>query len=271
MKSSAHALGGEHRDRMRPQMRVKRVADGVGLPVFGEIECATCPSACTPASVRPAPCTSVFSPDSASIAAVSRPARWAVRLALPADERRAVIFDDEFVARHLAHPRAGFDRRAAQEFLRRSSAACRRAGPARAAPRRSRKRSSVGRRAPCRARPLPFALVERSALTRTPAISNQAPGNGDRPRMWSCTSFQGFAQSIRVSSLSIFVGVGDAGVRLRREVERPRSSAASARAIRSAPSRASASCKSPAVMSGADRRCARPTPWRRCRGPRPSA
>ncbi len=51
--------------------------------------------------------------------------------------------------------------------------------------------------------PAPSPLVERSAFTRTPSSSNQAPGNGDRPRIWLCTSRHGLRQSMRVSSLPI--------------------------------------------------------------------
>src|SRR4029079_10316372 len=34
----AHALGRQHRDRMRPQLRVERVANGVGFPVAAQID-----------------------------------------------------------------------------------------------------------------------------------------------------------------------------------------------------------------------------------------
>src|SRR5205809_423557 len=53
--------------------------------------------------------------------------------------------------------------------------------------------------------PTPSPLVVRSALTRTPspAISNQAPGAGDKPRMWLCTSCHGRPQATRVSSFAI--------------------------------------------------------------------
>ncbi len=34
----AGALGGQNRDRMRPQVRIQRVAHGVGVPVLGEID-----------------------------------------------------------------------------------------------------------------------------------------------------------------------------------------------------------------------------------------
>src|SRR5262245_17499949 len=52
--------------------------------------------------------------------------------------------------------------------------------------------------------PSPSALVVRSTFTRmSPPISNQAPGAGDKPRIWLCTSRQGRAQLIRVSSLAI--------------------------------------------------------------------
>ena len=51
-------------------------------------------------------------------------------------------------------------------------------------------------------------LEERSTLIRTgafsPGSSNHAPGNGDSPRMWLCTSRAGRDQSIRVSALLIF-------------------------------------------------------------------
>ena len=62
---------------------------------------ATWPSACTPASVRPAPCTSTVSPQNAAIAAVSVPCTdGPLSCDLPAGKRRAVIFDGEFVAGH---------------------------------------------------------------------------------------------------------------------------------------------------------------------------
>ena len=53
---------------MRTQMRVERVADRVGAHSLARSKCATWPSAWTPASVRPAPCTMTFSPENASIA-----------------------------------------------------------------------------------------------------------------------------------------------------------------------------------------------------------
>src|SRR5688572_12247219 len=46
----------------------------------------------------------------------------------------------------------------------------------------------------------PLAL--RSTLMRSLPSSNQAPGNGASPRIWSCTLFHGLPQSIRVSTLS---------------------------------------------------------------------
>ena len=107
--------------------------------------------------------------------------------------------------------------------------------------------------------PEPSPLVERRTFTRSVGLpsacghSNQAPGNGDSPRMWSCTCSQGRAQSMRVSCLSILFAyvmpVCGCGV----SVSEPRSSAPSARTIKSAPSRASRSYKSPAVASGSIR------------------
>ena len=62
---------------------------------------ATWPSACTPASVRPAPWTLTCSPEIASIAVLERLLHGRpVSLPLPAAERSAVIFEHELVARH---------------------------------------------------------------------------------------------------------------------------------------------------------------------------
>ena len=69
--------------------------------------------------------------------------------------------------------------------------------------------------------PAPFARVERSTFTRrgARAISNQAPGNGDSPRIWSCTSAR-LAPVDPGLALVDLVGIGDAVVGLRRELQR---------------------------------------------------
>jgi len=50
-----------------------------------------------------------------------------------------------------------------------------------------------------------FALgrAQRLDAQPSPAISNQAPGTGDKPRTWLCTSCHGRSQAIRVSSFAI--------------------------------------------------------------------
>ena len=70
-----HALGRQHRHRMRPQMRIERVAHGVGLASRApDRHAPPGPRACTPASVRPAPCTGTrLAGRAPSTAAVSTP------------------------------------------------------------------------------------------------------------------------------------------------------------------------------------------------------
>ena len=188
-------------------MRVDGVAHRVGVPVLGEVDMAR-PAR---ARARPHRCarrrwTSTLSPQNAAIAAAQHALhRRPVVLALPADERRAVVFDRELVARHGAlSPRRvpARNARAAQK----SSAfiACL---PARC---NSRMRTAPSPHAIVSASsstvpgaPAPSPRVVRSTLMRParPPISHQAPGNGDRPRTWSCTCFHGLRQSMRVSVL----------------------------------------------------------------------
>ena len=100
-------------------------------------------------------------------------------------------------------PRSGRDLRAAQELLRLHrllAGALHFEEPHRALA--AGNRQAIVQHRAGRAR----ALAARRAqhLDRAgPASSNQAPGNGDSPRQWSCTAFHGFAQSMRVSLLSI--------------------------------------------------------------------
>ena len=128
-------------------------------------------------------------------------------LDLPTGKRRAVIFDQELVARHArqllsAAPRRR-NRRAAQEVrcLHDLLAGALQFEDAHRAL-SARDGQLVVEHGPGRA--CAFALVVRKTLARAPSgSSHQAPGNGDRPRMWSCTAFHGLPQSIRVSSLAI--------------------------------------------------------------------
>ena len=135
-------------------------------------KCATWPSAWTPVSVRPAPCTVTRSPLKASTASSMRGLdRRAVVLALPADERRAVIFDRELVARHGSAGQVGSGTtaggastvpaaqgKAAQEGIGRLRRLARRAAASGASGRRCRRprpESRRARRSPCPARRRP--------------------------------------------------------------------------------------------------------------------
>ena len=155
-----------------------------------------------------------------------------------------------------------------------SSAACRRAALRRGAPRPRRTRSSGDRRAPCRARREPSPCVVRSTLTRSAAVasSNHAPGNGDSPRQWSCTSRHGL-RPVDARLVLVDLGrIGDALLGLRRELQACRAPARRAhRAISVAPSRRQRVVQLAGRHVGADRRRARPSRPGRCRAPPPSA
>ena len=93
-KSSAHPLGGQHRDRMRPQMRVERIAHRVGVPVLGEIDMRHLAERMH-AGIGAA---GALHRDRLAAEGLDRRGqralhRSAVGLDLPAGERRAVIFD----------------------------------------------------------------------------------------------------------------------------------------------------------------------------------
>ena len=89
------ALGREHRDRMRPQMRVERIAHGVGVPVLGEIDmrdlAERMDAGIGAARAADGDLLAGEAPDGRLERALDR---RAVGLDLPADERRAVIFDE---------------------------------------------------------------------------------------------------------------------------------------------------------------------------------
>ena len=196
---------------MRAQMRV----DAHRAPCrrgqsLARSTCATWPSACTPASVRPAPCDRRRARRQNAAIAVGQHAlhRQAVVLDLPADERRAVIFDGELVARHGGFS-AGRVPRATGVPRKNSSAVigCR-AGALQfddAHRARRRRRRSVCRpaRVPGRRR---RRLGRAQHLRRAPAPGNLEPGAGKRrqpaemvvrPPSTACV------QSMRVSALSI--------------------------------------------------------------------
>src|SRR5690242_2489998 len=133
----------------------------------------------------------------------------AVVLRLPADERRAVIFDGELVAGHRTRSQCNVLPRAIGKPRRNSSARVgfrpsRCSSISRTAPSPHATVSSSSSTRPGSPAPLPF--VERRTLMRLPAgCSNHAPGNGASPRQWSWTLVEDCVQSIRVSALSILL------------------------------------------------------------------
>ena len=100
-KPSAHLLGLDDGDRMRPQMRVQGVAHRVLLPLLGEIEV-------TDLAERMHAGIGAAGAVHAHLLAAERLDRGrqhalhrgAVVLDLPADERPAVVFDRELVTGH---------------------------------------------------------------------------------------------------------------------------------------------------------------------------
>src|SRR4051794_2660012 len=190
---------------MRPQMRVERVAHRVGLALGRKIEMRHL-SQCMDARIGAARALHhhLLAAERLDRRHDGALHRQVFLLQLPADERRAVVFDDDLVARHWcqlsAVPVLIFaPRRKSSARIGLPPAFCnstiRTAPSAQAMVRRSSSRVPGA--------PLPSPLALRKTLTRSPPSSNHAPGNGASPRMWSWTFFQGFAQSMRVSALSI--------------------------------------------------------------------
>ena len=116
-------LGGEPRlEIIRHDLRAESTPIGCGRKCafrpsrsrpggkcFAMSQCATCASACTPASVRPAPWTrTVLAADRLHRGFQRALHGGAIVLDLPAGERRAVIFDDELVAGHQLSRAGGF-------------------------------------------------------------------------------------------------------------------------------------------------------------------
>ena len=234
-------------------MRVDRVAHRVGSPVLARSTCATWPVACTPASVRPAPWTLRRVAAERRDRRRSTPCPTRLSPGAATDERRAVVFDRELIARHDApqRNRARRDLRAAQKLLRLHrllAGALHFEEPHRAVA--ARDRQPVVQHRAGRARAVAAGRAQHldalgAAESRTRRRETaRGRGNGRAP------AFHGLRPVDARLALVDLGRVGDALVRLRRELQRPRSSAPSARTIRSAPSRASASCRSPAVMSG---------------------
>ena len=201
-------FGREHRDRLRAQVKIDRIAHRVVIPIFGEIDMRDLAERMHAGVGAPG------TGNNDALAGEGRDRvgehalhRNAVVLRLPADKRRAVIFDGEFVAWHLdCHstrvPGAiGVPRKNSSAGIGCRPARCNSRSLTAPSPHATVSWSSSTRPGV----PSPSPLAVRKTLMRpAPASSNQAPGNGDSPRQWSWTSFQGLVQSIRVSLLSIF-------------------------------------------------------------------
>src|SRR5258708_5706715 len=123
-------FGCQHRNRVRAQMGIDGVADGVGVPGLGEVDMRHLAErvharirASRPLHVNAlaAECRHRRRQDALD--------RYAIVLHLPADERGAVIFDQQLVAWHAwwfsSQSRTSANRRAAQEFLGRHTPAAR--------------------------------------------------------------------------------------------------------------------------------------------------
>ena len=184
-----HVFRRQDRDRMRAQMRVQSVADGVGLDRLGEIEMRDLPErmhagiGAARALDRHALAGQLLDRDF-DLALHGH----GVGLELPAGKRRAVIFDQDFGARHDST-----ERRCRGEAPSRagihppSSAACRRAAIRECGSRHQPQAMVSLSSSNVPGAPLPSPFVVRRTFTRTgapsPFSSNQAPGNGDNPRL----------------------------------------------------------------------------------------
>ena len=98
---SADFLGGDHRNRMRPQMRIESIAHGACIRIPGQIEMANLAERMH-AGVGAAGAVHAHLLAAGRLHCRLECAlhRRMIRLQLPAGKRRAVIFDDELVARH---------------------------------------------------------------------------------------------------------------------------------------------------------------------------
>ena len=102
-------LGGQNRDRMRPQVRIHRIAQLVGAPVLREIDMRDLAERVHAriGAPRAGDLHGMIAAASERLGQHALHAR-ADALHLPADERRAVILDGELVARHASMaPKSG--------------------------------------------------------------------------------------------------------------------------------------------------------------------
>src|ERR1041384_975676 len=190
---------------MRPQIRIECVAHRVGLALHGEVEMRDLAERMDPGiGAARALHHRLLAAEGLDRRHDDALHRQVLVLQLPADERRSVILDDDLVAWHgcqlSAAPTLIFaPRRNSSARIGLPPAFCNstiRTAPVSQAMVRGSSSTVPGA-------PLPSPRALRSTLTRSRPNSNHAPGNGARPRTWSWTLFQGLAQSMRVSALSI--------------------------------------------------------------------
>ena len=259
-------------------MVIDRVAQrlGAGTP-RARSRWATWPSAWTPASVRPAPCTlDAARRRSANDGLLERLLhREPVRLALPADEAGAVIFDRQLEAASSRRTVPGGKRKPRRNAGRIDRRACPAAAAAAAAARLRRRRSPAGRRAPCRAQRSRASATDarrRARLMRSPSSSNQRPATGRGRAPGAPAPPPGGRQSSRASSRRQLGGIGDAVRRLRtRRAAAGGQRVAAPSTISRAPSAARRSCRLPPVVVGPIGSALARAASGRCRAPRPSA
>ncbi len=171
-----HLFRREHGDRLRPQMEIDRVAHIIGVPILGKIDMGDLAERMHAGIGAPgAEHGDAFAGKSRDRFGQHALHRDAVVLCLPADKRRAVIFDGELVAGHgnfAAHlPKAPRQ----HATCCRARPACRAEipPPASACRRRAAVRPSAARRSPQATVKL---LVEHAARLARAA------------RLWSCAT-----------------------------------------------------------------------------------
>src|ERR1700687_398393 len=207
------AFRGQHHDRLRAQVEIDGVAHGLSFTVLGEIDMRDLAQS-VHAGVGPSGGADYNPLGGEGRNRIGEDGLHldAVVLRLPANKKRAVIFDRELIARHrrvalntqckvLAR---GIDvpRRNSSTRIGWRPERCNSRSRIAPSPQAMVKSSSSTR--PGSPVPLPF-VVRRTLIRPVLGYSNQAPGNGESPRQWSWTLFHDWLQSIRVSLFSILL------------------------------------------------------------------
>src|SRR5437763_7449406 len=190
-----HDLRGQHADRMRPQMRVETIAKPSRDEMPGNVAMRDLGQRVhTGIGAAGAVNADVLAADRLHRLFKRTLNRRAVFLDLPATERRAVIFNHQFVAGHQlsrAGRLSGVPRRNSSAFIGALPARCSsriRMAPSLHATARRSSSNSPGAPKPSSVKPSsvkPSAIAQRRTLTRAGSpsigISHHAPGNGDSP------------------------------------------------------------------------------------------